>query len=654
MAAAETGSSYLRIERFHAQYLVSSDHPAPEKVKARLDEAVIRSLSATLSALVSRCFSPTDPSIWLIRRLELTLDVNAAWERDQVARRWATQLARELVATLQDGADGRNILYFSDRAAYLARFLADLAEGRAWSKWYYRAFDGLRMLPISAALRTAICDQPTIGLEALLKLAVPQRARVLRRLTAPDARRILEAISSQAPPGDVLRRFQAVWRAWDAVELGPLRGAEEWKNALRLYLAVCDDQEDLSGPMLQLAARALLRLARFFATGSSSGHRQLVAALTAGDLPALYVAAGTADAEVLASLIRCPPDWVREVARALLTRAGGQVAPEPAATKDVRYTPFGAVFLLLPFLDALPLEQATHDWPDAEDATAVALLRFLVLVKCCGQARARKVFFDPMVRDLMEIGPTLSPAAVARWQARVSRKHPQALLEEIAAWQHGEGAVGKRTLLLVSVPLPGAPVGLLIDAQRGVWLHAVGYHPRRPDRLIERLRPWLSPIEGERSILITEAAFMDALRAAFSHLMVLDHQSDAVAQMAEEDPMLTGILARLDRLPGDLAYLSLPKLLHKSRSFDLALSVVAQGVMRAFAWRLPGFAGSSLPYLYRNFLDFPGRVEEDPARRVVRLGRPPLNLVLNITGMARRTYQVSWLDERPIALFQEG
>jgi len=72
------------------------------------------------------------------------------------------------------------------------------------------------------------------------------------------------------------------------------------------------------------------------------------------------------------------------------------------------------------------------------------------------------------------------------------------------------------------------------------------------------------------------------------------------------------------------------------------------------AWRLPGFAGSGLAYLYRNFLDFAGSVEEEPERHVVRLGRPPLNIVLGLTGMVRGAYRLDYLnDERPFTLFQE-
>jgi len=158
MALPET--SRLQIQRFQAQYLVSSAHSSPERVKARLDDAITHDLPQTLSTLLSPWFSDADPSLWIIRRLEVSLDVNVAWERESLARAWVAQIARWLDATLRDGADGQNVVWFPDRAAYLARFLVDAAQGRAWSKWYYESFAGLHPLPTSAALRTAICDQP--------------------------------------------------------------------------------------------------------------------------------------------------------------------------------------------------------------------------------------------------------------------------------------------------------------------------------------------------------------------------------------------------------------------------------------------------------------------------------------------------------------
>jgi hypothetical protein len=126
-----------------------------------------------------------------------------------------------------------------------------------------------------------------------------------------------------------------------------------------------------------------------------------------------------------------------------------------------------------------------------------------------------------------------------------------------------------------------------------------------------------------------------------------------VKPIAEKDGVLAEILARLDKLPDDLAHLALPKSWRLAPEFDFMLSVAAQSLMRSFAWRLPGFAHSNLPYLYGNFLDFSASLEDEPNRRVVRMGRPPLHLILNMTGIVRGTYRLNWLDERPFALFPE-
>jgi hypothetical protein len=692
MGTAFLGENLLQVRRFRVQYLVSSNHPSPESVKARLDEAATKDLAGALSTALERLFPASDPGVLLIRRLEIDVDVNAAWEGDQLARCWAKQIIRSLDVIQQDETDGENVLRFASRTAYLARFLLDLAQGCAWGKWYYEPFDGLRMLPTSAALRTAICEQPATGFAALVQLPANELEKVLRVLTAQDARRILESIASDGQNKDEDRCLQALWTAWETAQLGPLQASEEWHNALRLYLDVCRDGLELSGPTLRTTALALLRMARRLVSDSTAHGAALLAALTTGDIANLYTTAGASDAEVLLPLLRCSLKRIKEAGNIILSRYTGQVVNESEIANDQKYTSFGGLFLLLPFLDVLPLEKAAYDWPDAGDTPAGALLRFLIFVKCCGQASAQRVFFDPLVRDLMGIDPALSPLAVARWHARISQAKLEAFLKELSIWHYECGAISGQLLTLAYATLPGRAAAVLLDCHRGVWLTALSYQPSRLDRLVERLREWFSQDEMDESlagaspgpsinrgpttladqgslrsgegggmepwacpcqILFTEGIFAETLRSAFPHINIGERHSPAAIQIAEEDTHLKETLTRLDKLPSDLCHLSMPTLFRISRPFDLALSVLAQGVMRAFAWRLPGFARSGLPYLYSNFLDISGSVEDEPARRVVRVGRPPLNIVLGVTGMAHKTYQVSWLDERPFALFQE-
>jgi hypothetical protein len=106
------------------------------------------------------------------------------------------------------------------------------------------------------------------------------------------------------------------------------------------------------------------------------------------------------------------------------------------------------------------------------------------------------------------------------------------------------------------------------------------------------------------------------------------------------------------RAPADHAYLRLPRLLSSSR--DKWLEDPALLIARSLAWRLPGFSTSSLSHLYENFLDFPASIEEHENRHVVRLGAPPLQVILNMTGICRWQYTISWLGPKRIELYPEA
>ena len=80
---------------------------------------------------------------------------------------------------------------------------------------------------------------------------------------------------------------------------------------------------------------------------------------------------------------------------------------------------------------------------------------------------------------------------------------------------------------------------------------------------------------------------------------------------------IDAILARLDKLQDDLEFLRLPARLRIARPLDRALSIAAQHLLRGIAWRLPGFAGSNLPYLSQQF----PRVCRHPGRRSRAQGR---------------------------------
>jgi hypothetical protein len=544
-ASQQTGSS-LHVDHIRAQYLIASDHPAPQSVKQRLDDALSKNLADSLRVALSSWFSDDDPSIWFVRQLDVNLDLNLDWNPEQVGKTWATQLVRKLSRDLkEDSAHG--IIRFPNRAAYLASFLRDLATGDAWSKWYYTSFDGLRMLPVSAAIATAIRNDVETSLPALLQLSTKDLIKVLDALSTQGARRVLDAIAEQRPALDESRCFVELWNIWKRDESELLYTSNELSGALRLYLEV-ERREHAGGPTLQRAALALVRLVMCLNSGSR--NENVLRALLNGDIAELYVAAGAEDAEVLLPFTHCPTELLQEIWTTV------SATPDPTSyerASDKAYTSFGGVFILLPLLDRLPLDELTEGWPDVDQQRAVSLARFIVLVKCMGRERFNRAWNDPLLRELLQIGPRISTDLMNDW-SRISRRAIESFLQRLTAWDR-ENYPLEHTLFVVT------------------------------------------------------------------------------------------------KLNDDLEYLTSPAF--TSADFNLALSVAAQRVMRQFAWRLPGFSRSSLPYLYTNFLDFRASVAPEPDRHVVRVGTPPLNIILAITGLQRASFNLSWLeDARPFKLFQ--
>jgi hypothetical protein len=102
------------------------------------------------------------------------------------------------------------------------------------------------------------------------------------------------------------------------------------------------------------------------------------------------------------------------------------------------------------------------------------------------------------------------------------------------------------------------------------------------------------------------------------------------------------------------AFLALPPALCPNRELDRLLTRPARRVLDRFAAHLPGFAGSSPVWLARNFLEIPARIETVPDGLLATLGRPPLDVVLAMTGLARTRLELPWLRPPRLELRREG
>lgn len=503
-------SSVIRVRRLRCDYRIAALRADLEQIRSRLDGVARDGLRQALARLAAPLAPGHEPAVWLIRRLEVPTRVDGGWHPRAIAEQWAGDVLRALERQLDTGADGDNVVYFADRAAYLARFLSDLSGDRAWDCWYYRAFGGLAALPVSAALRTALAVPGGGGMAALQRLAPRDLLRVAASLSATDADRVLDALAADEGFDGLAECFGRAWDGWRDPAAAPIHAAGLGPAQRALALYVRGVPKDGRGTREQ--ARVWRTLA-WLAKGVQVRPAQLAAA----------------DAQLQEVLAACPPALMGAI-------LDGLAAPVPAG----QATRHGGVFLLMPFLDALPLDRA-RDWPALAGTPAPQVLRLLILAKCQGRARGAAVFADPLLRALLGIAP-------------------------------GAG-----------------------------WV---------------QVRPWLRGLGQRRLRALGAALGPPACEAG-------------------------------------LRQLAFPAGLRIRPRWDALLGIAAGQVLRSFALRLPGFAGSLPDYLQRNFLDLGARIEEQRERCVVHLSRPPLQLILNVAGLNRQEYRLSWLGARRFVLCSE-
>jgi hypothetical protein len=532
----------IAVERFVARYAIARDHPAPATVRRQLDEVVRTRVPDALADAVRRSVPPDADGLWLIRRLEIDLCLDPSEAPTRLATRWARAIAGALVAAMR--AEGPGTVRFGDHAEHLGRFLVDACAGRAWDAWYHRKFDGLRALPLSGALRTAVVADAAVGLRALVGLAETERRRVIAALAPLDADRVARELAAAAPAAaDEAEPLAAVHAVVEPRPSSLWTGdARDERAVLDLYLRTVAASPHAGGRAVLAAVRAVIALAALVR------EPEIVALRSAGVtvLQALGASLGRhrRHTRALGPILTAPPALAEALA-ASLERAAG-VATASAADRStlpvdegagVLSTAFGGLFMLLPLCAELGLDALAADWPAVEDVDAAIALRALVVAKAAGAQRASAVLADPAWQAALGLG-RLGRAAVAAWGATLP-----------------EGTAAR------------------FD----------GYDPSQALERVPQvaLRGWL---------------------------------------------------------PAPL---------------DAAVGRATLALLEAFGRRLPGFAASSPPFLFANFLDVHATVEMRPEARIVRLGRPPLHVVLAMTGLGRARFVLPGADPRPFVLFVE-
>ena len=606
MIGASAYPSHLTIARVRAQYLILADHPDPKGLKARLDSAVTANLRQTLASMLGVLCPATDERVWLIRRLDLDVSVNATWDRSRVAKAWGQTLGQSINKVFHEATDEQAAVCFPSRSAYLARFVVDCAKGWAWGRWYYSTFEGLRLLPTSAAIRTAILDDTEIGLSALHHLTSSELDTVLSSLTEQDARLLLEVLARSGSPADHMSAFRSARAAWQ--DRRQWHGdTNTWGATLGLFIAASRSAPSLVGPALLQTSRALVHLA--WRLHQYSHADRLVSALVSGDVAILYTVAGAADGETLSPFLRCPPEWVQEVARALRGRHSSTFVAQADTEVAVRRTPFGGLFLLLPLLDGISLDEATEGWTGIDHLSAATIVRCLLFVKCCGQMRAPLVFNDPVVRDIFRIPPTCTTDSLLRWQRRVTPVQLSTFSGICSRWQRERQLAPSSHYFLTTVASQKRRAVVFIESGRGMWLSAQRLDRTNLARILGAITACVSSDDRREATLWCDPVLIQGAPSQGEWQHVLSLRSDDIQTLAEQEAAVAEMTTQVERLAEEMCYLEFPKSFRIRQTLDLALTVIAHGLLRSFAGGLPGYGHSRLVYLYQNFLDCSATLE---------------------------------------------
>jgi hypothetical protein len=346
--------AHVAIRRLELQGLAPRDCPAPAEVGRRLHDAAQAFLPEALAQAVG---SWSGESVLRIRRLEVDVTLDAAFEPRAFAAALAKPIAQELRRASERGSsDG--VFSYESRALYLAALLEALAEGRAFERWWLRDAEGLRFLSPAQAIRTAITADARTGLEALAGLPPLRRMAILRALTLVEAERILREFALEGGGASLKECAEAVRRA-----ANNLAGCN---SALAAYIEIFSRTPALAGEALATAARLW--------------------------------------AELEASARNGPE-------RAAAAAAAQRTSPSESALL-YRFTPFGGLLLLLPDLPIADIAIATSAWP-AAPADAAALIAYTALGLCAGRDRFAEYLGDGLWRELFGLDPRTPASTVA-------------------------------------------------------------------------------------------------------------------------------------------------------------------------------------------------------------------------------------------------
>jgi hypothetical protein len=380
----------VAIRRLLIRGLAPRDHPAPGELEQRLTDAARGFLPGALEDAVR---SWSGDSVLRIRRLEVDVTVDGAFEPRGFANLLARAVAQQLRSAMESGAShggSDGVVLYASRAIYLAALLEALAEERARERWWLSDAEGLRFLAPAQAIRTALLADVRVGLEALASLPMLRRMAVIRTLTPVEANRTLIGLADAGVAADVEPCLDAIVRA--AAEL------PEDASALALFVGAFAWRPVLAGPALAATARLWAQIAQARRSGAAAPPAGAFERSDENDDTTRRL---LQSARALGAATMTAAD-----ARRVLAAADAANRSHAARSEAVCcFTQFGGLLLLLPDLGAEDIADAAADMPDA-----AAVLAYAALGMCAGRARFADWLCDGLWRELLGLDAR-SPAS---------------------------------------------------------------------------------------------------------------------------------------------------------------------------------------------------------------------------------------------------
>jgi hypothetical protein len=383
-------SQTIEIRQFNAQYNVARSIDHPTTIQRRLDQVVSHLLAQTLEDQLA-IFNDNDNALYFIEQVHFDLPLDLTQKDDrQLATIWASAITTSIQRTISQSGTG--IVVFPDRHSFVASFIEDLIQGRAWDCWYYSEFADLRSISMGQAILQVLTQDVDVGRDALIEITKRDSLdRLLARLNDTEVTSI--GLQCLLPPSPRVSFDSGVWLG--AIRNLLKRGSTMLQGTpahglLRIYCGLLRQRPEL-GPDVHLA-RFIWELLDLRQTVQQMADRSGFLRLLESDN--WSVALGQLGAGMGQQLLR---NLQRELTGSETVELLRDLQLEAVAmpTQQLR-TAFGGIFLLVGAIVDLDLYGFLEScvYPEPDGVPKANLLLWLMALQCLGQENLARSMAD--------------------------------------------------------------------------------------------------------------------------------------------------------------------------------------------------------------------------------------------------------------------